>query len=280
MTGPRTFHFVFGLKAQNAPFHLAHYLALASCIRHHDDARVVMHHGEVPYGPWWDRIRPHLELCPVGRVDWLDDHPGYFAHEEGRLIVGADFDYAHHADVIRLEVLAAEGGIYADIDTLFVDEVPLSYDDEPFVIGEEDVGARRRSPRRSLCNAFMVATPGSHFALRWLDRIREVFDGTWSRHSCTEAALLAAEMPDEVSVLSTRPHCAFPATASGLGDLFERRVEVPDGVVSIHWWEHLWWSPRRRDFTSFHNAMLTEEYVLGADTTFARLARPTLLDPP
>lgn len=280
MSGRRTFHFVFGLKAQREPFHLAHHLALASCIRHHPDARVVLHHGDIPHGPWWDRISGHLELRPVERVGWLDDHPGYYDHAEGRFIVGTDIDYAHHADVIRLEVLVAEGGIYADIDTLFVAPVPAYYDGEPFVIGEEEVGAEARRGGRSLCNAFMAAQPGSAFARRWLERIRLVFDGTWSRHSCTEAALLAGERPGEVTVLSAVPHAYFPATREGLADLFARNVELPDAVVSIHWWEHLWWSPLRRDFTTFDNASLTEDYVRGADTTFARLARPILLEGP
>lgn len=280
MSGRRTFHFVYGLRAQREPFHLAHYLALASCVRLHDGARFVLHHAESPHGTWWDRIRGHLELRGIERVAWVDDHPGYFEHEEGRYIVGSDLDYAHHADVVRLEVLAREGGIYADIDTLFVAPVPDAYDAEPFVIGEEDVGARASRAQRSLCNAFLSCRPGSRFASSWLERTREVFDGTWSRHSCTEAALLAVEMPDEVTVVGSRPHFRFPASRDGLADLFERRVDDLDGVISVHLWEHLWWSPLRTDFSTFHNRLLTEDYVLGADTTYARLARVTLLDPP
>ena len=34
------------------------------------------------------------------------------------------YRYAHAADFLRLDVLIAEGGVYADIDTLFVSRLP------------------------------------------------------------------------------------------------------------------------------------------------------------
>ena len=40
---PRIFHFVFGLREQNEPFHLAHYLCLESC-RHVNQPQAIWFH--------------------------------------------------------------------------------------------------------------------------------------------------------------------------------------------------------------------------------------------
>ena len=50
---PRTAHFVFGLRPQVEPFHLVHYLAIASCAAVVAPERIVVHCHELPYGFYW-----------------------------------------------------------------------------------------------------------------------------------------------------------------------------------------------------------------------------------
>jgi len=275
MTIPRTFHFVFGLKPQAEPFHLIHYLCLESCRRVNEPDRILFHHHYEPHGPWWDLIRPHLELHHVEREEFVVDHEGYFQHEEGRFIQGWDLGYAHQSDFIRLRALLEHGGVYADMDTLFVNPVPDSYFDVSFLIGEEDLSgvAVGASTEQSLCNAFMVAESGSAFASEWLAGMYRVFDGSWSRHSCQEATELAQQMPGEVTIVGPRPHFCFPCTREGLRALFAANIPLPREVLSIHLWAHIWWSALRTDHTTFHAGMLTEDYVRSANTTYANAAR-------
>lgn len=275
---PRRFHFVFGLRPQAEPFHLAHYLCLESCRRLNAPEAIVFHCLHEPYGPWWDRIRPHLTLSAIEPERFVTESPRYFDHEEGRLIRKLDLDYAHQSDFIRLKVLLRHGGVYADIDTLFVRPLPERLYERPFVIGEENavVPLSGRQPEASLCNALLMAPPGSIFAREWLVRMYEVFDGSWSRHSCTEAARLRSAMPDEVHVVP--PGCFYSHmwTPEGLADLLERRVPLADEAISLHLWSHLWWDRRRIDFSRFHGGLLTEDYVRRGETTYAALARPFL----
>lgn len=274
----RTFHFVFGLKQQREPFHLAHYLTLASCAATHPDARIVVHLHHEPHGPHWDRILPRIERRRVEPVGWIRDHEAYFDHDEGRTIIGWDLDYAHQADVIRLQILLDEGGVYVDMDTLFIAPFPDRYDAVEFLIGAEDPSGYHdeRVVDIPLCNAMLAARAGSGFAATWLARMREVFDGTWSRHSCQEAAVLADEGVWPVEVIGPEAHFSMPCTPTGLADLFERRIDVPADALSVHWWEHVWWSRLRTDFTTFHAGLLDEEYVAAGRTTFAVLAQPAL----
>jgi len=272
---PRTFHFVFGLRNQTEPFHIAHYLCLRSCLEVNEPDRIVLHHHHEPYGPWWDRIRPELELRRVEPHAWVRDHPAYLEHDEGLFIQGWDLGYAHQADFIRLQLLIDEGGVYADMDTLFVDRLPDSYFAAPFVIGKEDASTydADRATGQTLCNAFLVSEPSSVFAREWLKRMYDVFDGTWSRHSCEEASLVAADIPDEVLVVDQRHHFMHPCSPEGLASLFERRDDDLEGVYSFHLWAHMWWSRLRTDMSMFHAGDLTEDYVRTADTTYAVTAR-------
>jgi hypothetical protein len=101
----------------------------------------------------------------------------------------------------------------------------------------------------------------------------EAFDGSWSRHSTLLPEELSRELPGQVHIESRRSFYRHVWTREGLADLFERRVDDLDGVYSMHLWAHLWWSRRRRDFSSFHAGLLDEAYVRGADTTYAIAAR-------
>lgn len=65
MRVPRIFHFVYGLRPQTRPFHLAHYLSIESCIRVNRPDRVLFHYRHPPWGRYWDLIRDKLELVSV-----------------------------------------------------------------------------------------------------------------------------------------------------------------------------------------------------------------------
>jgi hypothetical protein len=266
---------VFGLKPQTEPFHIAHYLCLSSCIQVNQPESVDFHYHYEPSGEWWDRIKPRLRLRQVEPEAFVRDHPAYFTHEEGRFIKGWNLDYAHQSDFIRLKILLEHGGVYADVDTIFVNPLPAELFDEQFVIGEEDpvLDEGESTPHESLCNAFLMAAPGAEFAQRWLERMYEVFDGSWSRHSCAEAARLRAQAPHSLRVMPKRHFYKHPCTREGIHTLLEGLDEDFDGVWSMHLWAHLWWSRLRTDFSSFHAGMLTEDYIRGTDTTYSVVAR-------
>jgi hypothetical protein len=274
---PLLFHFVFGLKPQAAPLHIAHYLCLESCRRVNAPATLHLHYRHEPHGPWWERIRPHLQLHRVGELTAGFEPARYQRSEEGRLIERAGWSYAHEADFLRLEILLRHGGVYADIDTLFVRRYEDAWLRAPFAIGEENAMPDANGILRpSLCNAVMFARAGSDFATRWLAAMKEAFDGTWSRHSCQEAARLWAERPKDVEVIPAASFYAFGSSPRGLRNLFETLCVPHSGIYSVHLWSHLWWDEWRTDMTRFHAGLLTEEYVRTAAATYAVLARPFL----
>jgi hypothetical protein len=271
---PAVFHFVFGLVPQHEPLHLVHYLCLESCRRVNRPRSICFHYRHEPYGPWWERIKPHLTLRRVAAASAIPDAALYDATPEGRLIRDAGWTYAHEADFLRLSILVDEGGVYADMDTLFVNPLPARWLAQPFVLGEEaPLPGADGVLRPSLCNALIMAQPEAAFARRWLARMTQVFDGTWSRHSCQEAVRLWGEMPDAVHVVPQTGFYKHAATPRGVRTLLEGHDPDVTGVYSLHLWAHLWWNAWRTDFTTLHAEAIDEDYVRTRKTTYAVLAR-------
>lgn len=264
---PRIAHFVFGLRVQDEPFHLLQYLAIESCRRVVAPAEIKVHLEHLPWGVYWDLIRPHVT---VERVASPADLPVAFPQ----------YHYAHRADVVRLDVLEREGGLYADIDTIFVRPIPDRLWEQSAVIGEEHPVqyAAVAEPERSLSNALLMAEPGAPFVREWRRRIVAAMDGSWSGHSCRLATLLADERPGEVHVEPQSTFHAIAHTIDGLRGLLEEppRPGLLEGAISVHTCAHLWWAQQRRDFSAYCAHDATAAALATADTTLARLARPFL----
>ena len=133
---PRHFHFIFGLRPQTEPFHVVYYLCLESCLRVNRPERLTLYYLHEPHGPWWERIRDRIERVRVDLSPALDESAYGVSWER-------HYRYAHHADFIRLEKLIEHGGVYADIDFLFLRPLP----DEWFEEGGCGLGRERPVPQ-------------------------------------------------------------------------------------------------------------------------------------
>jgi hypothetical protein len=268
---PRLAHFVFGLAPSEEPFHLVHYLAIASCIEVLQPEEVFVHCHELPYGLYWDLIRPRVTLRRIEPATEVSE----FEYPDPGV---AHYSYAHHADFRRLDVLAEHGGLYADIDTLFVAPVPAELWRSPAVIGQEadvlDPAIGR--VRASISNALLMAAPNSKFIQTWRTEMPDALDGSWSAHSCFLAHDIAGRLPEAVRVEPQRSFHHYAPTPAGLRRLLVERDDDLDGVHSVHLNAHLWWDEQRRDFSDVHARIIDEGWIRDADATYAALARPYL----
>lgn len=267
---PRVFHFVFGLREQTEPFHLMYYLCLASCINVNRPDAVHFHYHHEPWGEWWERIKPQLTLRRIEPDQAIAD----YRYADPTL---NQYRYAHLADFARLQILLEEGGIYADIDTLFLQPFPDEWLTRECILGQEKAPPAA-GIGGSLCNAWIAAGPGAAFCRRWLEGLHEAFDGTWSNHSTLLPYRLWQQHPEDLDVEPESAFYALDWTRRGIEDLFLRKVELPQQAYSLHLWNHLWFAPDRLDFSHFHAALLNVDYVRHADTTYATHARAHLPD--
>ena len=265
---PNLFHFVFGLQKQKEPFHLVHYLCLESCLQVNEPDQVFFHYHYEPYGPYWDRIKNRITPVQVDLQPFVQD---YRYRDRGI----KKYSYAHQADFIRIDKLIEHGGVYADIDSIFVNPLPDPLFHQSFVLGREDdvVCQDTGQIRRSLCNALIMSTPGSPFARLWRARMEEAFNGSWSNHCTLLPHVLSEERPDWIHVEPSRSFYNFMWTRDGIHTLLEGCDTDLEGVYSIHLWAHLWWEKKRRDFSDFHVGMITEKNIREKDTTYNLIAR-------
>jgi len=268
---PRIVHFVFGLRPQLEPFHLVHHLAVASCAAVLAPDAIHFHCHELPYGLYWDLTRPLVELHRIEMVGAVSAFP-----YEDPLV--KHYSYAHHADVVRLDVLAEHGGMYADIDTLFVAPPRDELWDAPAVIGREANvdDPRTGQSRTSLSNALVMAEPRARFVVHWRSEIEGALDGTWSAHSCFLADDLSRRLPNDVVVEPERTFHAYAPNPDGIRRMLVERDTDLTGIASLHLAAHLWWEESRRDCSDVHARQINEEWVRAGACTYAAAARQFL----
>lgn len=268
---PKIFHFVFGLKKQTRCFHLVFYLCLESCQQINQPAAIYFYYHYEPFGPYWDLIKDKLTLVKVDLVEFITQYkyPNKYVKQ---------FNYAHQSDFIRLDILLEHGGVYADIDTLFVNPIPDHLYQQSFVMGQEGdiVDEIIKELKPSLCNAFIMSEPDAKFGRRWQQEIQNAFDGTWSRHSTLLPYDLSQKYPELLHIEPISSFYKYLWTAEDITTLFKGNETDLEGVLSIHLWSHLWWSRYRQDLTDFHQGLLTEEYIRNVDTTYNLVARQFL----
>jgi hypothetical protein len=237
------------------------------------EAIFLYYHYE-PRGRYWDLIKDQIMPVWIPRVERIAS----YRYKQRNV---QKYNYAHQSDFVRLEKLLAAGGVYADLDTIFVNPLPTRLFQESFVIGREhDVRDETTGEMRpSLCNAFLMGEPQAPFAQMWLEQMPAFFDGTWSRHSTLLPYELAHAYPGWVHIEPQRSFYKHMWTREGLRMLLEGCDLDYDGVLSMHLWAHLWWSRWRRDFSAVHAGRLTEDYIRHVDTTYNVAARKFLPPP-
>lgn len=268
------------MKPQHEPFALMHYLAVRSAMDHLRPDRVLVHCGELPFGVYWDLIRPEIELVRVQPVEEVTRATSQDPYVERNR-------YAHHADVIRLDALIEWGGVYLDMDTATLHPFPDSWWDESFVIAAEALADEQsidmpphelgQGDGLSLLNAVMMSEPHAPFAVRWRDEMLESIGSSWTDHSCLLAGRLAQDAPKALCVLAPRTFAAFRPTIAGLRSLLEDRetsaVDFPiseeHGPFVAHLCAHLWWDESRVDFLELSGSRLDERWYRNSTSFYA-----------
>jgi len=115
---PRKFHFVFFTepvgKLEVKPFILHNYICIKSCYltQSPDEINIYINGNEPKNNPYWDEIRQYINVVRYN-----------FDIEVG----GKEISPANHiCDLARAEIVYNNGGIYYDIDTLFISKIPDS----------------------------------------------------------------------------------------------------------------------------------------------------------
>ena len=137
---PNIIHFVYGFKEQIEEFDLYKYIAIKSAYDVNKPDKIYFYYFHEPYGFWWNKIKPYLTL--------------EYINPPTEIYGNSVYNYAHKADIIRLQKLIEHGGIYLDIDTICLKSFSnlLNYD---FLMGIQTNSDDTQV--YGLCNAIILS---------------------------------------------------------------------------------------------------------------------------
>ena len=250
---PKIVHYCFGLAPDfgGKPWSLIHYVCLKSAVERLKPSKVYFWCEYVPKGPWWRLTENMVNVRQIKAP-----------HEVfGRPLVHP----AHRADVVRLDKLLENGGIYLDADVM----VHCDFDDllnHRVVMGETSW----RGGPKGLSNAVMLAEPEAPFLRRWREEYRSFRsrgrDRFWAEHSVFLPMRLAKEFPEELTVL---PQSAFHWPGCNDERVFDSVEPIPSvGRYATHLCETGAWQRYLED--------LTPRRVRSRDSNFHFWARPLI----
>jgi hypothetical protein len=164
---PKTIHFVFVTKpladgSRPLDFMLFHYLCLVSCLETQPYANVVVHADGPIGGPWWPLVAGRVEVRKSG----LD-----------REVLGKPIrHFSEIAYLKRAQILMEEGGMYADIDTLFTSSLHSWFETSKLRV---HIDAVNPEPNLISCRK------GHPVVKEWLDRKSVLVEGEWGDFPCS-----------------------------------------------------------------------------------------------
>ena len=267
-------------------FNIIRYLNIKSVYEVNKPDNIYFYYKHKPYGEWWDRVQDYITPVEIEPPTEIFGNPvNHFAHQ---------------ADIIRLQLLIEEGGIYLDSDVLCVK--PFT----PLLDIEDSKGdfimAREGENLPKLSNAVMLSKKDAEFPKTWLSRYTNFNDDIWVEHSIELPYKLSEEFPDNLTVLGHKTF-AWPLYHGEHLRWFYRNgvnyalCDYSDGIVSTlggtlktdedfeeSYAIHLWTGKSVtnefvKDFPD--NPMedwMTVENIRNIDTPFNKLARRFLED--
>ncbi|PHH65372.1 hypothetical protein CDD81_2476 [Ophiocordyceps australis] len=189
-TIPPIVHFITGVDEPN-PVSIVTWLAVRAVVAQMGPGvEIRLHHVHLSQeGPWWPDVRKRVKL--------VRHQPEFLADFASTVPPPSQWRAAHKADVLRLQILRREGGIYLDTDVVLLR--PL----DALLSGRRDiVMAYEGGNRQGLCNGVILAKPGAPFVERWYRMYRDFDPTDWNYHSVLLPAKLAVQYPDDICPLS------------------------------------------------------------------------------
>jgi len=174
---PKIIHLLFFGETDFQPYH---YKCITSMIKAMPNHKIVIYNKVEPSGnSYWN----HLKTFSCVNIEKIEP-PTTF---DG-------FDLKHFqykADVVRIEKLYEQGGIYLDIDMLIFKNF-----EEIFETGHDFYISRENADGEGLINAFIASKPKNEFLKIWLDSFKTGLRmNVWAYHIRDSNAILLKENP-------------------------------------------------------------------------------------
>ncbi|KAJ6017352.1 hypothetical protein N7451_000731 [Penicillium sp. IBT 35674x] len=181
---PNVVHFIWGI--QNPEMNFINYLAIRSALISLQPEMLKVHYEELNMDNiWFQKLRDNITLV---HHDMAFEYPQQTQEK---------WQSSHLADVLRLDILRQEGGIYFDTDVIALQSFDvLRHNERGVILGYEG------GDRHGLCNAVIVARQDASFLHRWIESYRDFSPKEWNYHSVILPKQMALKFPDQICPLA------------------------------------------------------------------------------
>ena len=249
---PKTIHFIFGLDKNfgKIPFSYYHYLSVLSAKKVNVGYEIVLHYHYEPVGnEWWEKTKLLVTMDKVS--------------EPPTTICGKPvFHPAHKTDMLRIEILYADGGVYLDMDTLCIKPF------DPFLSKRFVMGLEVHEGQvTGMCNAVILSEKDYLFLAHWHGKLPEFDAYDWNKMACRVPLQLSRSHAELIHI--EPPESFFRLTWSDqeLKAAHEEVLEF-NRSYSMHLWETCAYTK--------YLSKITEEDIRSRDSTYNILARRIL----
>lgn len=226
------FYVIFGVYN----FTFLNFLSVVSIRRIMPDANIYLVGDGHPDGAWWKQTQKEV---PGIRLIYRTEISFVF---ERRIALPE-----HMSDIARLQILLLSGGIYLDLDIVFVKSIEelRQYD---LTMGLVDKGT-------GMGNGLILAKPCSSFLTFWYASYRTFDKSKWGVHSMKHPYLLSLIFPDLIHVEKER---IYSPNWFEIEKLFVQRVPWDKNIAVHIWHRHKYPLPKDFDDLAHLNTTLGE----------------------
>jgi len=166
---PKTIHFIYPVTSKTRPWSLVNHAAVMLARKYHPNYKIII----------WTNKNPEVHYALLKTASSADalvqsiDMPAE--------IGGVEIEWPQYmADVLRLQLLYASGGIYMDTDMLLrmdLNDLRKTAEDHNRLLLSWET-----PEQTSICNALMISPPENAFVGAWLDAMPEALKSpTWAQ---------------------------------------------------------------------------------------------------
>lgn len=228
---PNTIHFIYPVTERTRPWSLVNHAAVMLARQAHNPDRIIIWTNKPEYS-FNMRISAALAGAEVKKINMPTE------------IGGVEIEWPQYmADVLRLQILYAHGGIYMDTDMLLRMDLNVlrktAEDHNRLLLSWET------PEQSSICNALMISPPENAFVGAWLDAMPEALKSpTWAQGGVVLPMELSKRdsLVDSRMILDHKLACPLDLSRSWLFDpeLREEARRKASSSHAIHVFETYW----------------------------------------
>lgn len=253
---PKIIHFIFGLSEDfgEMPFSKFHYWSILSAKIINKDYEIVLHYFYEPINnEWWEKCRT---IARLDRITYLS------VSIAGRSMI----KHAHRADILRLDILNNDGGIYLDIDTVCIKPMdPLLLHSDKVVMGIEIF----KGGITGLCNAVIISNKNNEFLKKWKQLCLLEFDpDDYNKIAVRLPWKLYLSSPHEIWVEPPESFFRLTWSEADFKEMYFNKI-IFDRSYLVHLYNGAWKYLQK----------ISVEDIMSKDTSYNLLMRKILTEP-